>query len=229
MRSGVLVLVLVVTGCTQDVVLPWQLDHDRIIAIRATPPGIATGEVAEVDALLGREGQPPIEVVPDTAAVISPSSLEDVLVRQAGRWTVTAPGADRLAAARTELGLAADEPVPLRLRVTFAEPALAGLKAVSLGVRAGNPALDSIKIDGEERALATQISVAAGVDVPLAVELEDRQAVNWLTSCGTMHDFDLPGAYLRVEPVDPQSGMIGVVVRDELGGVAWRLWPITAQ
>ena len=224
----VLVLVLVVAGCTQDVVLPWQLDHDRIIAIRATLPGIATGEVAEVDALLGRAGQPPIEVVPDTAAVISPSGLEDVLVRQGTRWTVTAPGADRLAAARTELGLAADEPVPLRLRVTFAETALVGLKIVWLGEHADNPVLDPITIDGVDRGAAAEISVAAGVDVPLAVDFDDSHVVNWLTSCGTMHDFDLPRAYLRVELADPHAGTLGLVVRDALGGVAWRLWPITA-
>ena len=39
----------------------------------------------------------------------------------------------------------------------------------------------------------------------------------------------LPAAYLRVEPEDPHYGKLGVVVRDALGGVAWRLWPITAE
>jgi hypothetical protein len=44
-----------------------------------------------------------------------------------------------------------------------------------------------------------------------------------------MHDFDLARAYLRVEPEDPTAGTLGVVVRDAVGGVAWKLWPITAQ
>jgi hypothetical protein len=71
--------------------------------------------------------------------------------------------------------------------------------------------------------------VAAGVDVPLVVDFDDTYTVNWLTSCGTMHDFDLPRAYLRVEPEDPHAGALGVVVRDARGGVAWRLWPISAE
>jgi hypothetical protein len=80
-----------------------------------------------------------------------------------------------------------------------------------------------------DAASAEQLTVAPGVDVRLAVDLDDSYTVNWLTSCGTMHDFDLARAYLRVEPEDPQSGSMAIVVRDELGGVAWRVWPITAE
>jgi hypothetical protein len=50
-----------------------------------------------------------------------------------------------------------------------------------------------------------------------------------LTSCGTMHDFDLPQAYLRVETDDPQAGELGVVLRDAHGGVAWKVWPVKAE
>ena len=74
-----------------------------------------------------------------------------------------------------------------------------------------------------------QLTVGQLVDVPVAVDFDDSYVVNWLTSCGTMHDFDLPNAYLRVEAEDPKTGTLGVVVRDEIGGVAWRLWPITAE
>src|SRR6185503_742810 len=127
---------------------PWQLDHDRIIAVRVTPNRIASGEVADVDALLGFVGQPPLEVVPATATVVSPMVLAGALAQQGARWTVTAPDAAQLDAARAELGIAADAPVPLRLRVTFAELDKVGLKIVWLGEHADNPVLDPIIVNG---------------------------------------------------------------------------------
>ncbi len=228
MKRGLWIAVAL-AGCTQDVDPAWQLDHDGVFAVRAAPPRIASGETAEIDALLGRKGQSPSEVDPDTAEIVSPASLDGALARQSTHWTVTAPGPDRLAAARTELGLEADAPVPLRLRVRFADTGLSALKIVWLGQHTDNPVIDPITIDGMDGLVVSQLSVAAGVDIPLAVELDSRYNINWLTSCGTMHDFDLARAYLRVEPEDRQSGTLALVVRDELGGVSWHMWPITAD
>ena len=45
----------------------------------------------------------------------------------------------------------------------------------------------------------------------------------------SMHDFDLPQAYLKVESDDPTAGELGVVVRDAHGGVSWKIWPIHAE
>jgi hypothetical protein len=56
-----------------------------------------------------------------------------------------------------------------------------------------------------------------------------RASVMWLTSCGTMHDFDLAHAVLRVEPGDPHDGELVLVVRDLEGGASWRAWPIRAR
>lgn len=230
-RLVIVALLVAFAGCGQDVDPPWQLDHDRVIAIRLTPARIASGEVTEVDALIGfAGGAPPVEADPDTAEVVSPARFASALARDANGWTVTAPPGDQLAAARVELGLAAGEPVPLRLRVTFAPLGLIALKIVWLGVHVDNPVLGSVLINGAEAVTETQITVAPAIDVPLAVGFDDEtHDVNWLTSCGTMHDFDLPTAYLRVEPEDPHAGSIAVVVRDDAGGVAWRVWPITAQ
>jgi len=227
-RAAILSAALVGAACTGDVDPAWQLDHDRVITVRSTPPRIATGETAELDALIGRKGRPPSEVEPDTAEVVSPAALSGVLGHPA-RWTVTAPADDQLAAGRSELGLDAGVSVPVRIRVTFADTGEVAYKIVWLGEHADNPVIDPITVDGTDVVTASQLTVGQGVDVRLAVDFDDSYTINWLTSCGTMHDFDLARAYLRVEPEDPKSGTLGVVVRDALGGVAWQLWPITAE
>lgn len=217
------------TACTQDVDPAWQLDHDRLIAVRATPNRIVAGEIARIDALVGRSDASPIEVEPDSAEVISPTRLAAALRQSGSQWTVAAPEDAELAAARDELGLAADAPVPLRLRVRIAPHGLIGLKIIWLGEQADNPIIGPVRINGVDRSSATSLTVARDVDVRLAVDFDDTFNINWLTSCGTMHDFDLASAYLRVEPNDPTAGTLGVVVRDAAGGVAWQLWPIAAQ
>jgi hypothetical protein len=142
---------------------------------------------------------------------------------------VTAPGDDRLAAARSELGLDAGAPVPLRLRVSFADSGLVALKIVWLGQHSDNPVIDPVMFDGMNALAVSQLSVAIGVDIPLQVNFDETYNINWLTSCGTMHDFDLAKAHLRVEPEDPRAGSFAIVVHDTLGGVDWHVWPITAQ
>src|SRR4029079_13300407 len=37
------------SGCPGALDPPWQLDHDRIIAVRATPPGIVAGDRSTID------------------------------------------------------------------------------------------------------------------------------------------------------------------------------------
>lgn len=226
MRRAAIAVVL--GGCGQDVDPAWQLDHDRIIAVRATPSRVAAGETAVLDALLGHQGAPPGEVEPVSAEVISPARLAGAL-SHAAHWTVTAPDEAGLDAARSELALAPGAAVPLRLRVRFAGTPLIGLKVVWLGEHADNPVIEPVTIDGRDALGETELAVPAGVDVPLAVTFDDSFNINWLTSCGTMHDFDLARAHLRVEPEDPQSGTLAIVVRDSLGGVAWRVWPIAAD
>jgi hypothetical protein len=223
------VLAVVLAGCSGGVDPDWQLSHDRVIAVRATPPRIATGETAEIDALLGHKAQPPDDVDPDTAEVVSPASLAGALTRPAQHWTVTAPADDQLAAARRELGLDAGAPVPLRLRVGFTQLGQTALKVIWLGQHTDNPVIDPVTINGMDGLAQAQLTVPAGVDVPLAVNFDATYNINWLTSCGTMHDFDLAMAHLRVEPADPHSGTLAIMVRDALGGIDWHLWPITAQ
>jgi hypothetical protein len=230
-KAAVVALIALV-GCAGDIDEQWQLDHDRIIAVRATPPGILPGERSEIDALIGAKGEHPVEAPPQIARIVTPESLASVLAFDAGKWIVTAPDAARLDAARTELGLAADAPVAVSVGVSYANGSLLAFKTVYLGETRTNPTLEELMIDGAPAPVTTTTSdivVAPLTDVRLSVKADDTDVVNWLTSCGSMHDFDLPKAYLRVEKKDPMIGDLGVVRRTALGGVAWQIWPIHAQ
>jgi hypothetical protein len=238
MRSFLVLLLVVASACNSDVDEQWFLDHDRIIAVRASKPGLLAGEEAQLDALVGRKGAAPAEETAPAAMVVSPESLASALRFDGGRWLVTAPDDAKLAEVRTELGLEADKPVPLV--VGSAWPATAfpmdengdpfvALKTVYLGVSAENPVLDDMTVNGVDAEATSELVVGKLVDVPLAVAAGEEDLVNWLTSCGTMHDFDLPQAYLRVEEEDMTEGNLAVVVRGELGGIAWKVWPIRAE
>ena len=230
-RALVIAEIAALGACTGDLDPPWQLDHDRIIAVRATPPGIAAGESSTLDALLGHKGAPTRVAVPELAAVVAPSSLADALRFDGTNWIVTAPSEQRLAQVRTELSLAADAPVKLTVGVSYQNQALFATKSIELGRAATNPSLVSMnmKIDGAPAGSA-EIVVQPLVDVPLSIDADDAHYdVTWLTSCGTMHDFDLPNAYLKVEAEDPTSGELAVVLRDDGSGVAWNVWPIRAE
>ena len=230
MRSAALLLVAAAAGCANDLDPQWQLSHERIIGVRATPPHLAApGDQSTIDALLGHKDAPTEERSPDGVQVVSPASLAGTVSHASGKWVVTAPSDAQLAAARTELGLAADAPVPLQLGVGFATSMLAATKIVVLGDAHDNPTLDNLMIDGKAPG-AGPLVVAPLTDIPLAVTADDAtENVNWLTSCGTMHDFDLAKAYVRVEVADPQTGELGVILRDGNEGVAWQFWTISAQ
>jgi hypothetical protein len=223
-------LAVLAAGCDADLDPPWQLDHDRVVAVRATPPAIAAGQRSDLDGLIARKGAITTVQPPDTAIVVAPQSLASAVALDAGRWIVTAPDDAKLAAARTELGLPAGAPVPLVIGVGFAGNTLAATKIVRLGATADNPTPSTMMIDGTPADAATEIVVAGEVDIPLSIPAGDTDDVNWLTSVGTMHDFDLPEAYLHVEPdAELLAGEIAVVLRDAGGGVAWRVWPIRVE
>ena len=234
----VLLLSVLLVGCVDDIDPEWQLDHDRIIAVRATPPRIPAGARAEIDALIGRVGAPPAEEDPIGAMVVRPESLASLVSRDATGWVVTAPDEAGLSAARTELGLEPGAPVPLVVGVAFAATScpsgeiaegLAATKTVWLGDSGVNPSLDSARIDDAMPPAGTEIVVDALAETRLSVAFAETDEITWLTSAGTMHDFDLPEAYITIEDEDPTEGDLALVVRLDDGGVAWRVWPLRAQ
>jgi len=229
-------------ACTGDLDPAWQLDHDRIIAVRATPPSITSGQTSTLDSLIGAKGAKTRVAAPDGAMVVSPTSLSDVLAFTGGQWVVTAPSEDRLVAARAELKLADGAPVPLQVGVAYTLPApkdpLVAIKIITLGQAANNPTLEALNVMINDQpamfedppATESEIIVGKLVNVPLSIDVDDVNFdVAWLTSCGTMHDFDLPKAHIKVEADDPQDGELAVVLRDAAGGVAWNVWSIRAQ
>lgn len=235
MKRALLALVLV--GCATEIDEPWQLEHDRIIAVRATPPRIAPGATATIELLVGYKNAPVAQRPPDLVTVVAPQSMSAAVKPEAGLWTVTAPDDAQLTTARTQLGLPAGSSVPLQIGIAAAwpEPVMspdnqhfAATKTVWLGDSGDNPPLVGVTINGVEPGL--ELVVPKQTKVPLYVEADDETyIVNWLSSCGVMHDFDLHAAYLTVDPEDKQEGELVLVVRDDRGGVSWRVWPIRAE
>ena len=232
MKAAIFILAIVAFGCDGDLDPAWELDHDRIVAVRATPPGIVDGERSELDALLSAKGGPTMEAPPLAAQVISPMSLASALRNDGGKWVVEMPTAAALDAARTELKLAADAPVPLRVGVGYVVNGveLGALKTVVLGKSHAKPVLAEIINDGEWLVAKSEVVVPKRIDVRFSVSAIPDDDVNWLTNVGEMHDFDLPQSYLRVEKdEDKFEGELVLVRRDPEGGVVWRSWPIRVE
>jgi hypothetical protein len=242
-----LALAALLIGCNADIDEQWELDHDRIIAIRAEPPRIEAGETSVIEMLLGYEVMSVEVKKPDFAQVVAPASLASALSFDGARWIVTAPSEETLAAVRAELGLEPDAPVPLQIGVAVAWPTpvmspegmngFAGTKTVWLGQEGLNPPMNGLVIgdveappEGTEIVFPKQVGSASPPKTWLVVEADaQRDIINWLSSCGTVHDFDLPRAYVTVDDEDRTEGQLALVLRDELGGVTWRVWPCRAE
>lgn len=234
-----LLLLCVVTGCIDQIDARWQLDHDHVIAARATPPRIRAGENTALDALVAHEhGEVSVEA-PMTAEVAARTSGPDFsryLVHQpSGQWTLIAPDAEMLASARPAMGLPEDAPVPVDVMLTFAHggtdraalDAYRVKKTVWLGEPSTNPELPAVTIDG---APATdEIVMPIGRDVYVSLDAPAGSHVNWLTNVGTLFQDDVATAYLHVAPEDRLEGQMVVVMRDNEGGVAWRVWSMRAE
>ncbi len=227
-------------ACSADIDAPWQLAHDRIIAVRAEPPGITSGQKSRIDMLTGYEEAAVALRSPDVGYVVSPASMADLLTVDSSGWVVTAPSEARLAAARVELGLMPDAPIPLLVGVAAAwpypvmSPSASGFgatKTVWLGESRTNPDLAVVTMDGAPLpADGTEIVVSKDAEPRLEVIADDEKgSINWLTSAGEMHDFDLASSYLTFGVDDPLAGELVVVVRDAVGGVSWRIWPLRAE
>lgn len=230
-----LAALVVLAGCFDAVDAEWQLDHDRIVAVRANPPHIPSGASSSFDALIAHRGGPTDIEQPLLATVADPKDLSAIVTNDlsSGKVIVTAPDAATLAAERAELGLDPAAPVPVDVVMQF--PTSNGIqlyakKTVYLGDSADNPAsIGTVTVNGDTPAPGAAISIPVDVDVPLATDADPADKVMWLTSCGTMHDDNELAAFIHVLPADPKQGELAFVLRDTAGGVVWQVWPISAE
>jgi hypothetical protein len=218
-------------GCVPDSDPRWQLNHDRVVAARATPPRLPAGTSATIDALIAHAGapttiEPPVHVMTSPA---TPAALGQTVAQTDTGWQVTAPGAEQLDAARATAKIAPGQPVPLVLIETFGPLPLTVSHTIFLGDAGSNPPPGAVKVNAADVAPDAHLVIPAGVDVPLSIDADPAAAINWLTSCGTMHDDDEHAAFVHVQPDDPQTGELVVVVRAVDGGVTWQRFPIDAQ
>jgi hypothetical protein len=222
-----LALLVALAGCFDAVDPQWQLDHDRIVVVRASAPHIAPGETATFDALVAHKGAATDVEQPLGAVVYAPKDLASAVSGN----TATCPDAATLDVERAELGLDPGTPVPLDVVMQFPDSngiQLLAKKTIYLGDSAQNPAtVGDVTMEGAP--LEPAITIPSGLDIHFSVDAAPDAQVNWLTGCGTLHDDDEHTSFIHVQPGDPKTGELALVVRDALGGVVWQVWPITAQ
>lgn len=205
-RSGMNALLLLLGACTPATDPPWQLDHDRILAVRANPPALLPGEIGRLEVLVAHAGAPVSVEEPDQVAAPG-SPLFTAVHFDQDHWQIDAPDDMQLAAARTELHLPVEAPVPLDLKIR--EGGLNAAKQILLGTTAMNPVLPPVTLptfDPGEHEL-----------------LIEATNVRWFTSCGQLGGADQPRATLILD--EPCRGELVVVVRDGIG-VVWNVWSI---
>jgi hypothetical protein len=226
MKYIVLVLALV-AGCIDETDPVWQLDHDRIVAVRASKPHIAPGESATIDALVAHKGAPTDIETPLAVLVYALHDFDSAVDGN----RVNCPDAAALDAERATLGLDPGTPIPLDVVMQFPDSNgihLLAKKTIYLGDSADNPpTVGNVTI--ADAPPDPSIVVPIDVDVHMSVDADPTSSVAWLTSCGTMHDDDEHAAFLHVLKDDPKDGELVLVVRDASGGVVWQTWPISAQ
>ncbi len=240
MMTNKRVLAILITGASsvlsacEDVAEPPDLDHDRIIAVRATPPRAAPGGLMTIDGLVTDEAATVRVAQPVLAAVVLPSQApaelvamtRDIVVRSGDSWTIAVPGAETLAIARTAVGLGVDDPIPLRVSVVFeiAGRRHAAEKLVLLGEEGENPVALRIVAD------SAPVDDVLAISMPSTVALRSENTGEvtrfaWLTSIGALEKYFEPEARLVVD--EPGPGQLVVVVRDDRGGVAWHMTAVT--
>jgi hypothetical protein len=200
---------LLLAGCIDPLDPQWQLDHDHVVVARATPPHIQAGDSTTLDALVAHAGGPTTVETPLTA-----TSTAGTMRQAAGAWTLVAPDAPP------------DAPVPVEVVMTFAHGSEVK-KTVWIGPPSPNPEMPAVTIGGA--APGDELVVPRDQDVYLSTTVPTGWHVNWLTSAGTLHQDDEPTSYLHVAAKDRQSGELACVIRDDQGGVAWKVWPIHTQ
>ena len=117
-------LACLLAGCVDASDPPWQLDHDRVLAVAADPPRVLPGQSARVSALVAHAGAPVDEEQPVAMTVVSPRELYTAVHYNLDHWQIDAP--------------AVTEPTALVVEMRL-PPGEVATKTVWLGLSGANP------------------------------------------------------------------------------------------
>lgn len=226
MRAALL-FVLLAAGCG-EFPTPAELTKPTILAVIADPPLIDEGESTALRVVVAGPDGPMTpdamryELVETLPGVPPFGQLED---HGDGTATYTAPD---------PLPELPDDAPPLdsvKLTVEVGEESFESVKAVLVtDVPGENPEITEM-IVGEVDAEDGQ-HVAANVVYPLEVSIEPEPGENttyaWYSTVGGIEQYQSNPAEL-VAAEEPGDGWLFVVVRDGLGGVAWRGVQLTVE
>lgn len=221
--SRILAAVVLVTAvaCT-DFATPNLLEKPTIIAVVSDPPVVAPGQTATLSV-----------VVADATGVITVPATWSLVPAFPG---VAPMGAVEKSAAGEDAVYTAPDPVPDRgmsippvdaisVTVETADGPRTALKAMPvLATGALNPTITSIMVAGTSVG-AEPMVVNPGATYPLQVEVspaatEDARFA-WYSPLGEIAQYQSNPCELVVDE-DATTGPLIIVVRDGVGGVAWR-------
>lgn len=227
-------------GCADDVAEPYELTHPRLLAIRTEPAVLPADRDGRLDVLFTDGLAPPRLATADEISLSLPPAIAEALghpdpatlfTRDRDGWQLHAPDEATLAAARTQLGLAADAAVPMPLDVTVTPATAAPLmaqKAVSFGTFVGNP--DAPKISIADLPASGSASLPSGSEISLHAEVPaaslagppDDVTYRWFSSVGELRHYTQPLALIETDAEEAgREATLLVVARTPAGGVSW--------
>lgn len=217
-----LALGLAVAGCT-DFATPAELTKPTILAITAEPPVVAPGQTTEL-AVAVADGSGLLEVAPRWSLVETYRGVPPM--GSLASSTYTAP-----------------DPVPtlppnappidsVQLELDVGGTTLTAIKVVPVVEAArANPAIEAFTV-GAGDALAGPLTVPRGATLDLAVTTDpaagEEARYAWYSSAGAIEAYQ-SNPTTMVASDEAKTGWLFVVVRDGLGGVAWRGVEVTVE
>ncbi len=216
----------ITAGCA-DVATPEELQHTRILAVRATPPGILAEQTSRIDVLAATEAGELVQPTARSVRIVGGFGAE-LLSQDESGWMLTAPSADQIAAARQAAGIE-DEPWPIIIEVTVEldGKTLVADKLVLVDVATSNPEVVDIRLAGVPVQDEMVVSVGAEVEVSATAQPETAElSYAWASSVGELSLYRSQAASFATDASG--DGTLLVVVRDGQGGVAWKAVPVRA-
>ena len=207
MKTAITLLLLTACDATPELA---RLDHAQILAVRTEPATVAPGERARIDVLAGDDNGAVFEAGPARVTALSRTTGPLVVERTAGGWFVTANGIAEIATLEVAIDIDGTE-----WRAT---------KSLVVNARTDNPPILSMQIDGTDR---DELVAAVGSKPALSVPADEALTYAWYSSVGDLENYRQPSAIL--DAAEPAEGHVVLVVRDDVGGVSWKLLPARVE